>query len=119
VISVSTIEHVGLGGYSDPEDNKGDFIAIGKLLEAVKFDGKLIISVPFGKPAVKRNQRIYNYEILHKLIPNIIDEKFFYKNIHYGYWKEIPYQQINDLVWENYDTISPCQAIAFVVAKKK
>ncbi|MBI4832107.1 MAG: DUF268 domain-containing protein [Candidatus Lindowbacteria bacterium] len=41
VISISTIEHVGLGTCGDPHHDDGDSIAINKLKEALKKGGGL------------------------------------------------------------------------------
>ena len=117
-ISVSTVEHVGLGGYGDTVSSDGDMIAVKKLLASLKVGGELIVTVPFGKHAIKRNMRMYNYQKLHELIPNITTERFFAKNGRYGVWKEVTWKDINELEYENYFSSSPCEAIALVVAKK-
>jgi len=71
IISISTIEHVGLGVYRDPTSIPGYRLAIEKLLAAMRRGGKLIATVPFGRPDIRRGMRIYNYEKIVNLIPNI------------------------------------------------
>ncbi|MEA2067219.1 MAG: DUF268 domain-containing protein [Thermotogota bacterium] len=117
-ISVSTIEHVGLGGYGDPTSSKGDKIAVQKLLASLKSGGKLIVTVPFGKFAVERNMRIYNYEKLCELIPNINVARFFFKPNRYGSWTETSWSEINNLEYEDYYKNTPVQGVALVVTKK-
>ena len=119
VLSVSTIEHVGLGGYGDPVHNNGDKIAVKKLLAALKLEGRFIITVPFGKPAIKRNMRIYNHDGLHELIPDIETERFFFKPNRYASWTETSWPEIDDLEYEDYYGIAPVQGVAFVVGKKQ
>jgi len=118
VISISTIEHVGLGGYGDPVFEDGDKIAVQKLFTAIKKGGRLIITVPFGKFTIERNMRIYNHEKLLQLIPNIEVARFFFKPKRRGEWCETNWAQINNLEYEDYYKISPAQGVAFVVAKK-
>lgn len=119
VISVSTIEHIGLGGYGDPVHNDGDKIAIEKLFVSLKGGGgRLIITVPFGKFTVKRNMRIYNHEKLCHLIPGIEVERFFFKVNRYASWTETTWREIDNLEYEDYYKISPAQGVAFIVARK-
>ena len=119
VISISTIEHVGLGGYGDPVLEDGDKIAVQKLLSSLKKNGRLIITVPFGKFAIERNMRVYNHEKLHELIANIEMERFFFKPGRYEKWFETTWQKINNLEYEDYYKISPVHGVAFVIVRKK
>jgi len=118
VISVSTIEHVGLGGYGDSVFEDGDKIAVQKLFTTLKKGGRLIITVPFGKFAIERNMRVYNHEKLLELIPNIEVARFFFKPSRQGEWRETNWAEINNLKYEHYYQISPAQGVAFIVAKK-
>lgn len=118
VISISTIEHIGLGGYGDPAQNNGDKIAVDKLLTALKQGGKLIVTVPFGKSTIQRNMRIYNHNSLYNLIPNIETERFFFKPKRYGSWSETTWREIDNFEYEDYYKISPAQGVAFVIAKR-
>jgi SAM-dependent methyltransferase len=121
-ISVSTIEHVGLGGYGDPAKNDGDKIAVAKLLAALKPGGKLIVSVPFGKSTIQRNMRIYNHNMLCELIPNIEVERCFFKPNRCGGgvgWTETTSREMDNLEYEDYYKIAPAQGVAFVVAGKQ
>ena len=94
----------------------GDKIAVRKLFTNLKFKGRFIITVPFGKFAIKRNMRIYNYEKLHELIPNIEVERFFFKPSRYESWRETSWEEINNLEYEDYYRISPVQGVAFVMS---
>ncbi len=58
-----TVEHIGLGRYGDPIDQKGDLKAIAELKRVVAKNGSLLFVVPVGKPKVEFNaHRIYSYE---------------------------------------------------------
>ncbi|MCL4509976.1 MAG: DUF268 domain-containing protein [Bacteroidetes bacterium] len=119
VISLSTIEHVGLGGYEDPIATDGDKIAISKLFDALKTGGKLIVTVPFGKPMIQRNMRIYNRDLLIDLIPNIETERYFFKASRREGWVETTSEQIGNLEYDDYNASAPAQGVAFVIAEKR
>jgi len=119
IVSVSTIEHVGLGGYGGPIRNDGDKIAVKKLFTWLNPGGKLIITVPFGRAARERNMRIYDYPELHELVPSIETERFFFKPSRRAGWIETNFGEINNLEYEDYYANAPCQAVAFVVSTKE
>ncbi len=63
VVSVSTIEHIGLSGrYGMDEDMEGDRKALAEMRRIVKPDGVIVITVPFGKAKIIRpDHRIYDF----------------------------------------------------------
>jgi len=80
VVAVSTIEHIGLGAYNDPNYNNGDFIAMMELTRVLKKGGKMLITLPFGAkhPLVKHHytsQRITDERRLKQLIGKMLIEK--------------------------------------------
>ena len=119
VISISTVEHVGLGGYGAPENNQGDKIAVNKLFSAAKQGAKLIFTVPFGEPRTARNMRIYNKKLLHELIPNIEKEMYFVKDGRYGDWYQTSASVAERKNTGDFNKIGPSESLAFVVARKK
>lgn len=59
-VSISSIEHDGLGRYGDPIDPNGDLKAMEKIKELLKPEGLLFFSVPVGSDALVWNvHRIY------------------------------------------------------------
>ena len=59
-VSISSVEHDGLGRYGDPIDPTGDLKAMQKIKELLKPDGWLILGVPVGSDALVWNaHRIY------------------------------------------------------------
>ncbi len=59
-ISISSIEHDGLGRYGDPIDPDGDLRAMKEIRRLLKPDGRLYLSVPVGRDVVVWNaHRIY------------------------------------------------------------
>ncbi|MBN3040236.1 MAG: class I SAM-dependent methyltransferase [Candidatus Omnitrophica bacterium] len=97
VCCISTLEHVGLGFYSDnPLDEKPDKKAMGQIIRVLKKGGTLILSVPFGVYKKTKQQRIYDLERLKALLENfIIEEKIFLADFTHpvnNYWKEVSLQ---------------------------
>ena len=80
IIAVSTIEHVGLGGYDDPLFNKGNFVVMAELSRILKKGGKMLITLPFSgryllSPFLRSWQRIYDEKRLKQLIGKLYLEK--------------------------------------------
>lgn len=60
VISISSIEHDGLGRYGDPVNPTGDLEAMQKIKHILKKDGLVFLAVPIGPDALVWNaHRIY------------------------------------------------------------
>ena len=119
VCSISTVEHVGLTGYGDPEKSDGDKVAIQKLWTALKPGGDLILTVPAGKATTRRNMRIYDLDRIKDAVPNPRIVRFFAKPTRYGNWAEVSSDEIKNLVYEDYDaSLSPGQGVAFIVSTK-
>lgn len=52
VTAVSTLEHIGLGRWGDPQIENADRVALSEIRRILKSGGKLIMTVPFGKTKV-------------------------------------------------------------------
>jgi len=117
-ISISTVEHVGLGAYGDPVRVDGDRVAVGKLIDSLKRGGTMLLTVPAGKRCVKRGMRIYDLEAIEDLVPDIERVLFFRKPGRHADWEEVSAYEIQDLVYDNYEAIAPAQGVAFIVSRK-
>jgi len=72
VVCVSTIEHIGLGAYGDPQYENGDKLAMKEFSRILKEGGTLLLTTPFsGKykvlPWMNSYERIYDYGRLKSL----------------------------------------------------
>jgi len=118
VVSISTVEHVGLSAYGDPLHEDGDKIAIEKLMKSLRVGGRLYLTVPAGRRCIEHIYRVYDSEGIKELVPNIELLRFFHKPGRYLDWEECSAGIIDNLVYENYYTLSPVQGMAFILAKK-
>ncbi|MGE0607021.1 MAG: DUF268 domain-containing protein [Pirellulales bacterium] len=68
-LSISSIEHDGLGRYGDPINPRGDLRAMQDMRELLKPDGLLFLAVPVGRDALVWNaHRIYGRQRLPQLL---------------------------------------------------
>ena len=120
VISVSTMEHVGLGYSGDPlQQQGGDQIAATKLWQALRPGGKLYVTLPAGKPHVQRGYRTYDEARIRQLFPNIERLRFFRKPGRFEPWTEEPdAARIANLAYSDYDALYPTEAVAIVEGRK-
>lgn len=86
VTAVSTIEHVGLGRYGDPLDPDGDRKALLEIARILKPQGKLLMTMPFGRMAVSKLHRVYDKETLKTLVEGFKVEKMELFGVKDGYW---------------------------------
>ncbi len=80
VVSVSAIEHCGLKYYGDDAAEDGDRQVVEKIWRILRKGGKLIMTVPFGKPGVRKGKyRVYDAKMLEKLLNGfkVIKQEFY------------------------------------------
>ncbi len=90
IVSVSTLEHLGLGVYGDPLRVNADSLALQEMRRMLKAHGNLIITTPFAKRAYKTWQRVYDLDSLKSLTADLAIEKleFFGRNPR-GVWEKV------------------------------
>lgn len=81
VMLISAIEHVGFGGYGDPEYDDGDFEAFAEVKRVLKPDGKIVITFPFAGEhrIIPGFERWYDIERVRRLFDGmeIIAEEYY------------------------------------------
>lgn len=86
VISLSTIEHIGLGFYGEKKDKDGDKKAIQKVHKILKKGGVLLLTAPFGKPIDSSWYRVYNLKRIRNLLRGFkIEQLSIYREVD-GRW---------------------------------
>jgi len=97
IVCISTIEHVGLGGYGDIQRIKGDFRAMDELKRVLKMKGRIVLTTPYGytwKEYQPRDAyphtawRVYDKNMLRLLIMGLakIREEYF---VHTKRWIKV------------------------------
>lgn len=77
VVCLSTIEHVGLGWYTDG-DPTTDKTALVEAVRVLRPGGTFLLTVPFGRRAVTPVHRVYDLEQLNELVaPLVVTEMSF------------------------------------------
>jgi len=118
IISVSTIEHLGLGRYGDVTQEDGDRAGVDRLWSFLRPGGRLLASVPAGKPAVQRGYRVYNEARLYDVFPRITEIRWFRKEHRSGAWLPSNAGAVADLVYGEPHGQLPVEAVAFVICEK-
>lgn len=76
VVALSTLEHVGLGFYGEPADSEGDRRAVVEIRRITAADGRLLLTVPFGRVRTMPGHRVYDRERLRRLVEGWQIEEF-------------------------------------------
>jgi hypothetical protein len=119
IISISTIEHLGLGHYGDEAQPDADIRGVEILWRMVAQGGRLLVSVPAGATySVQRGYRVYDEERLRLVFPNATSIEYYAKNGREGVWFPIPPADIRMISYENAGGQMPVEAIAFVISAK-
>ena len=82
VMSISTLEHVGIGFYSDPQEvAQADKKAMAQIVRVLKPGGIFVLTAPYGVKAQTGHQRIYNQEGLEDLFSGLsVQERRYFKS---------------------------------------
>lgn len=118
VVSISTIEHLGLGGYGDVTHEQGDAAGVQRLWSFLRSGGRLLASVPAGRPAVQRGYRVYDEARIRSVFPDIAAIHWFKKDHRLGGWSPSSAAAVNDTVYGEPTGRLPVEAVAFVVCQK-
>ena len=118
IISVSTIEHLGLGRYGDVTWEDGDRAGVERLWSFLRPGGRLLASVPVGIPTVQRGYRVYDEARLYNVFPRIAEIRWFKKEHRFGAWLPSNAGAVADLVYGEPHGQLPVEAVAFVVGEK-
>jgi SAM-dependent methyltransferase len=119
VISLSTIEHIGLQGYGNVDpDPEGDLHALQAMHRALNPNGRLLLTVPFGKPGRTITSRFYDHPSLLALLAGA---GFEVETEDYWYQPEMQWIPASREVAEQMDSLTTniTRAVACVRAKPR
>jgi SAM-dependent methyltransferase len=119
IVSISTIEHLGLGYYGDKSIQDGDRKAVEYLWKNLREGGRLIASVPAGKPIINRGYRVYDQKRLNFVFPHATEILFFRKQGREAIWERTQPEAIVHIEYSDPIATMPVEAIAFIVCDKK
>ncbi|HJT78140.1 MAG TPA: class I SAM-dependent methyltransferase, partial [Gemmataceae bacterium] len=68
VVSLSTIEHVGLEWYTPPPDGTTDHKVVAEAKRVLRPGGRFLLTIPFGRAAVTPVHRVYDAAMLEALV---------------------------------------------------
>lgn len=114
VISLSTIEHIGLGYYKEKLNIHADRDAVEKVKRILKPKGTFLLTVPFGKPMDSNWYRVYD----RKRIMNLLS------SFQISTWKVFAEKQsswvpVSIGAAEKIDSSSEVRAVIFISARKE
>ena len=118
VYSISTIEHIGLGGYGEPRAANGDETAVAHLWQKVRPGGRLFISVPAGEASEQSSYRVYSPATLARLLPAPGQVRYFQKLGRHGVWRECSAEEIASHRYENHHADFPVEGVAIAIITK-
>jgi SAM-dependent methyltransferase len=118
VLSISTIEHLGLGRYGDVAQEAGDRLGVERLWSFVRPGGRLLASVPAGRPAIQRGYRVYDEARIRSVFPGILEIHWFKKDQRPGVWARTTAAAIMNIDYGAPHDRMPVEAVAFIVCSK-
>ena len=97
VFCISTIEHIGLGFYQDPQSQApADHKAMQEASRVLKKGGMLVLTVPYGIVIPNSHHRIYDADSLARLLSGLkITEERYFINVQNAngarnnFWQEV------------------------------
>jgi hypothetical protein len=118
VVSISTIEHLGLGGYGDERRDDGDRLGVERLWSLIRPGGRLLATVPAGAPAVHNGYRVYDRKRLHRTFPHLSTAQWFRKEGREGAWHAVDAAAAEQVRYQSPDASLPVEAVVFVMCEK-
>ena len=118
VLSISTIEHLGLGSYGDIRQEDGDRHGVERLWSLVRPGGRLLATVPAGAAAVHRGYRVYDQQRLQRTFPHLSTSQWFRKEGRQGAWHRVDATEAEQVRYQSPDASMPVEAVVFVICEK-
>ncbi len=119
IISISTVEHLGLGRYGDIAKPDADERGARILWSMLREGGRLFATVPLGEPTTQRGYRVYDTAGVHRVFPQVTAIRCFAKEGREGTWCEVPAESVQHLAYSEPRGVMPVEAVAFIICEKR
>lgn len=116
VIAVSTVEHCGLGAYGDTPRGGGDEEIVREIFRVLRPQGRLLITVPYGRAGAASWYRVYDRKALTSLLRSFkIAKAEYYVGMNRKEWRPAAEEELAEV-----DSVGPgfSQGVACLVAVK-
>lgn len=104
IIAVSTLEHIGIErSFGSSEDPDGDIRAMNEMRRILKANGKILVTVPYGKAMIEPSRyRIYDDSRIKRLSLNLKAETLeYYKEIEdehgFTWWRSASHSEVRNV----------------------
>lgn len=100
IVSLSTLEHVGLGVYDKKVINDDLSKVLNKINSLLKSNGKLILTLPIGRPSIDEFERSFAPDELKSILDTAnfsMEIEEYYKRENKFYWKPTSIKEISKI----------------------
>jgi len=112
IVAISTIEHLGIPSrYDSYKDLEADRKALLEMRRALKDDGIIIVTMPFGKSGIDSVQRTYDSKDIEKLTEGFSIKKIEYAKNYGGYWNKATLEEVEGTVGYHANVLISLQKI--------
>jgi hypothetical protein len=118
IVSVSTIEHLGLGAYGDIVVDDADIRGVSVLYSLLRPGGRMIVTIPAGRTAVHPGFRVYDRERIARVFPYPRVVHYFRKATRDAVWQRCEEAEVQQVEYEAPTQSLPVDAVAVVILDK-
>lgn len=100
IISLSTLEHVGLGAYNEDYDEDALHKVVQKINQLLEKDGLFILTLPVGKSSIDCFMRSFSPEEIKELLVNKnfkLYSEYYFKRTENKYWSSCSSDEISGI----------------------
>lgn len=87
-VSISTFEHIGMGHYGDVQNSHGDYDAMDAVQRVLRPRGRILVTLPMGRPEVQTWQRLYSMDRISKLFSKFTVKRIQVYHFRWVAWLE-------------------------------
>jgi SAM-dependent methyltransferase len=117
VVALSAVEHAGLNVYGSSVYESGDRRVVHEFLRVLKPGGRLLLTLPCGRPCVTADQRVYSAEETAELVAGFTVEtrEFYVKAPDGTFWRPC---SAEETAAAGCDPVTGCMGVALLACAK-